>query len=133
VAQILPNDRTIALVTHDGQMDLKFIQELEITIQPAYLLDTQKVAQHPLQLTRRIGLRALLNTLRIPFQHIHVAGNDANFTLRALLLIGVRDLESGGVQAEEEREVLVAALQAVARLKRPRSAIKNASGPRSKK
>jgi DNA polymerase III alpha subunit (gram-positive type) len=112
---------------------LKFAQELEISTEPVYILDTQKVAQQPLQLMRRISLRALLNTLQIPFQHIHVAGNDANFTLRALLLLGVRDLESDGVQAEEEREALVAALRAVAKCKRPRSVIEDASGPGSKK
>ena len=94
-----------------------------------------KAAEQPLQLRRRIGLRALLNTLQIPFQHLHAAGNDANFTLRALLLLGLRDMEGGGVQAETERKAraIVAALCEVAQFKRPRSAVESASGPGSKK
>jgi DNA polymerase III alpha subunit (gram-positive type) len=126
ITKLLPNDRNVVLITHDGQMDINFTQELEISFQPIYVLDTQKIAQHPLQLARRIGLRGLLNMLQIKFQHMHVAGNDANFTLRALLLLGIWDSKSEGIEVSVKQEGLVVALRAVAQLKRPRSAVEHA-------
>jgi hypothetical protein len=52
------------------------------------------VAQYSLQLTHKASLRELLTVLKCPFQHMHIAGNDANFTLRALLMLSIKDLDA---------------------------------------
>ena len=41
----------------------------------------------PSHRTRDLTLRRLLQNVSCPFAHLHIGGNDAHFTLRALLLL----------------------------------------------
>lgn len=121
---MIPAYRDVVLVTHDGGgSDLKYIRELGIKIQPICTLDTQMVAQPPLQLTYRVSLKELLVTLKCPSGRCcrHVAGNDANFTLRALLMLSIRDLDIA--QYSEEQLTAVELIKAVAQFPRPENAI----------
>jgi len=127
IQAIIP-DRDIVLVMHDGNNDLRFAKELGISIQAICTIDTQMVAQHPLQLTHKASLRELLIILNCPFQHIHVAGNDANFTLRALLMLAVRNPDV--LNLSEEQLAAISTFQAVAQFPRLRSKVEN---PRGKK
>lgn len=111
IQAIIPN-RDIVLVTHDGNSDLRFAKELGISIEAICTIDTQMVAQHPLQLTHKASLRELLIILNCPFQHIHVAGNDANFTLRALLMLATRNPDI--LNLSEEQLAAISTFQAVA-------------------
>jgi hypothetical protein len=52
---------------------------------------------------------------------MHVAGNDANFTLRALLMLSIRDLDMA--QCSEEQLTAVKTIKAVAQFPRPENAI----------
>lgn len=105
-------NRDVFLVAHSGHQDLWFLKELNIDLQPVAILDTQKAAQQPLQLCRRYSLKELLVALGCRFKFLHTAGNDANFTLRALLMIAVED--SQGVSLNEAQQAVVSALQAIA-------------------
>jgi hypothetical protein len=121
---MIPAYRDVVLVTHDGGgSDLKFIRELGIKIQPIFTLDTQMVAQSPLQLTYKVSLKELLVTLECPSRRccMHVAGNDANFTLRALLMLSIRDLDMA--KCSEEQLMAVETIKAVAQFPRPENAI----------
>lgn len=51
------------------------------------------MAQLVLQLHYRLGLEKLLGRLGIPFDDLHAAGNDAHFSLRALLMLAFKDAE----------------------------------------
>lgn len=42
---LVPKDRHIVVVAHCGLQDLRFLQGLEVCLQPACIIDTQKVAQ----------------------------------------------------------------------------------------
>jgi hypothetical protein len=120
--------RDIVLVTHDGSNDLRFIKELGIDIRPICTLDTQMVAQSPLQLTHKASLKELLTILECPSQYMHVAGNDANFTLRALLMLSVRDLDPA--QCTKAQLTAMSTFKAVAQFPRPKNAIeKKTKGP----
>lgn len=81
------------LVVHGGLIELSVLRRLNIQLNPLYTIDTVKAAQHPLKLFYRYSLEKLLIELKIPYAQLHHAGNDAHFTLRALLMIAVRDAE----------------------------------------
>src|SRR6516162_5148061 len=99
-------DRDIVLAVHSGHQDLWFLKELNIDLQPIAILDTQKAAQRPLQLYRRYSLKELLVALNnCPFKILYTAGNDANLTLRALLVIAVKD--SQGISINKSRQAVL--------------------------
>ncbi|KAK0107955.1 hypothetical protein ONS96_003739 [Cadophora gregata f. sp. sojae] len=91
--ELIPPDRDTVLVLHGGVWDLKFLQAANLDLHPVYIIDTQKAAQHPLDLDHRCTMEEMLALLGCPFgdRVLHTAGNDANFTLRALLLIAKTD------------------------------------------
>ncbi|KAF4966244.1 hypothetical protein FSARC_6043 [Fusarium sarcochroum] len=62
------------LIVHEGKQELSVLKRLNINL-------------------NRYSLQQLLNEFKIPHRQLHTAGNDAHFTLRALLMISVRDAE----------------------------------------
>jgi len=85
--------RNIILICHGGDRELKVLRQIDLDLHPICIIDTVKAAQHPLQLSYRYSLEKLLEEFEISFCHLHTAGNDAHFILRALLMITVRDAE----------------------------------------
>ncbi|KAM0328488.1 hypothetical protein ACHAQA_004895 [Verticillium albo-atrum] len=86
--------RDFALVFHSAQWDLKTLNKIGVDVTalgPLYTFDTVKVAQWPLQLHYRLDLGKLCRALDISPGNLHAAGNDAHFTLRALLMLAVKD------------------------------------------
>lgn len=67
----------------------------------------------------------LLGEFEIPFHRdsLHCGGNDANFTLRALLMIAVRDAEMRG-GLDEGQEAILVVLSDLARLKVPENGMR---------
>ncbi|KAE9365221.1 hypothetical protein N431DRAFT_488426 [Stipitochalara longipes BDJ] len=86
----------LILVVYGGATDLLFLKAAEIHLRPLYVVDTQKAAQHPLQLDYRCTIERMLELLKCPFdpEMLHNAGNNANFTLRAMLLIATVDAKN---------------------------------------
>ncbi|KAH8881209.1 hypothetical protein GQ53DRAFT_516916 [Thozetella sp. PMI_491] len=91
IESLIPKDRNVILVGHDINNDLKALRGLRFTF-PAPLsgiLDT-------LHGTSKIykswsgSLGGLLGLLGCPYNGLHCAGNDANFTLRAVLLLSIQ-------------------------------------------
>lgn len=99
----LTQDRAYVLVGHGMGEDIKFLNNLdpEMIKRAAYVLDTVKAAQHPLGLYYRYSVEKLLDEFGIGYAKLHVAGNDAHFTLRILLMIAVRDGRIGGASTAE--------------------------------
>jgi len=114
--QTLIAGRDVILVIHGGTNDLRFLDKLKISIQPLFTLDTQKAAQNPLQLSKRPSLESFLTIFKIPFisHSLHTGGNDANYTLRSLLMIAVTDSE-GEEGLSEEQFALLRVIQGIAR------------------
>ncbi|KAH7234687.1 uncharacterized protein BKA55DRAFT_521707 [Fusarium redolens] len=81
------------LVVHGAKQELSLLERLNIKLEPVFILDTVKAAQFPLQLWYRNSLKKLLEEFEIPYSQLHLAGNDAHFTLRVLLMIAARDAE----------------------------------------
>jgi hypothetical protein len=80
--------RNIALIGHDFKHDLHILQILKFDLQTSIvgILDTQKIASELLP-DNSSTLSDILQALHCPFDKLHTAGNDAHFTLRALLLL----------------------------------------------
>ena len=57
-------------------------------------IDTQSIAATSKK--QRPSLRNLLSALEIPAEHFHNAGNDAYYTLRALLCIAAKEFAAPG-------------------------------------
>ncbi|KAK6345194.1 hypothetical protein TWF718_007120 [Orbilia javanica] len=74
IIDLIPKSRNIVLVGHDIKADLR--------------------AGH--------ALHRLLTLFGIPFRNLHCAGNDANFTLRLLLLLAIHPLENKCLSACQE-------------------------------
>lgn len=123
--QTLMAERDIILVVHSGKNELRFLDKLEIVIRPLYLLDTQKTAQTPLGLLKRSSLEGFLTTFEIPFfsKSLHVGGNDANYTLRTLLMTAVKDAE-GEEGLSMEQLALLEVLRRIARAEIPEDRIR---------
>jgi hypothetical protein len=82
------------------------------------ILDTRMLSYLVLEkspeFTYNTSLDGLLESFGIPYQkeYLHVAGNDANFTLKALLMIVARSVE--GLDLDADQRYTVAKLQAIA-------------------
>jgi hypothetical protein len=108
--------RDYVLVCHGANEDLKICRKLDIGSQACFIIDTVKAAQFPLQLHYRYSLEKLLDSLEIPYVKLHAAGNDAHFTLRAVLMIAVKDAQR---LHGDTNEPLLRVLEAIARAPRP--------------
>lgn len=82
------------------------------------ILDTRMLSYLVLEkrpeFTYNTSLDGLLESFGIPYQkeYLHVAGNDANFTLKVLLMIAARSVE--GLDLNADQRCTVAKIQAVA-------------------
>ncbi|KGQ09937.1 hypothetical protein BB8028_0005g07530 [Beauveria bassiana] len=93
----LVKGRDYVLVGHGIDEDIKLLNQLhpDIAGNSAYLFDTVKAAQFPLQLYYRYSLGKLLDELDLKHANLHAADNDAHFALKALLMLAVRDALPG--------------------------------------
>jgi len=87
-----------------------------IDLNPLYVLNTQKAAQHPLDLEYRYTFEQLIKLLKCPFEPeiLHVAGNDANLAARALLLIACVD-SADLPKVDPAQQDILTALENIAR------------------
>lgn len=113
---LLTKDRDYVLVAHGTGEDIKVLNNIdpEIVTRACYVLDTVKAAQFPLQLFYRYSIEKLLDEFGISYAKLHVAGNDAHFALKALLMIAVRDGRRTLDITPSDHEELFCALDAIA-------------------
>ncbi|CZR62911.1 uncharacterized protein PAC_12808 [Phialocephala subalpina] len=63
----------------------EFLDMLGVKLDPCYILDMQSVAKEILGIKHDAALDNLCQMLKLPGENLGVAGNDANFLLRALM------------------------------------------------
>ncbi|KAL2693495.1 hypothetical protein Neosp_000055 [[Neocosmospora] mangrovei] len=90
IDRALPKDRPVILVGHAVNNELDVFHALGYTLAHPNIevIDTFLVANEVFE-PWRCSLGALLRRLRCPVARLHSAGNDANFTLRAALILAV--------------------------------------------
>lgn len=86
--------RPVVLVFHECSGDISFLKTLGYSIYNAEnvleIADTREMHQFVARSDDSRALGAVLNYLDIPSQHLHNAGNDAVYTLRAMIGLAVK-------------------------------------------
>lgn len=129
--RLLGKSSPVILVVHGGHRETTLLKQLNINLNPIFTIDTTKAARYPLQAFYDYTLKKLLQDFSIPFtsEQLHVAGNDAHFTLRVLLMIAVTDVR----QELEEVPAWVPVFEAIAQAPLPPMPLKRAEKAAIKK
>lgn len=92
---LLGTKHPLILVVHGGHRETSLLQKLDIDLSTVFVIDAAKVSRYPLQIFNDCTLKKLLLefSIRSTGGSLHVAGNDAHFTLRALLMSAVADAQ----------------------------------------
>ncbi|KAM0561549.1 hypothetical protein ACHAPJ_003433 [Fusarium lateritium] len=78
-------------VVYSGRRDLLAMKDFGATMQQKFWLDVCHASYIPLRATFPYSLGQLMRELGIPHDNLHSPGNDAHFTLRAMLAIAAVD------------------------------------------
>ncbi|KAM6487210.1 hypothetical protein HDV62DRAFT_349305 [Trichoderma sp. SZMC 28011] len=92
IMQCIPLDRKVLLVGHDIRHEIRILRQLKFDFSRFDItgsIDTFRIAQQILPYFS-LSLGELLTELQCPHNWLHNGGNDAHFTLRALLLLAER-------------------------------------------
>lgn len=77
------------LVFHDSASDIKFLEALKYDVTEAKsvleIVDTRDMYQHGVKASQPAGLERVLAELNIPSRYLHNAGNDAVYTMQAMI------------------------------------------------
>lgn len=117
IEESLPKGRNILLVGHGIRNELRILKGLGFDFQGLGIsgcLDTFRITSEVLPYFA-LTLGELLKELDCPHDKLHNAGNDATFTLRALLLLAVRSQGDDDASATQP----LAYLQSIASLPLP--------------
>lgn len=130
---LLPRRRNIVLVGHGFWHDLRVLKLLNFDLHTSIvgILDTGKIASKMFP-NVSITLGSILSELQCPFQNLHTAGNDAYFTLRALLLLAIRSYRGETVNDVKRQDTLTA-LEAITEVPVPRRSDPQAKGIKKKR
>ena len=129
---LIPRTRNIVLGGHDVANDLKVLQHLHFDRHTSIvgILDTGKIVSAVLALPNILStLSSILSELQCPFQNLHVAGNDAYFTLRVFLLLAIRSYTDEVVDSRHQE--ILAALKAITNVPIPSWGSKSHPSPQT--
>lgn len=101
----LSSQRELVVVGHDVRQDITYFNDIGIDLRALAGLrepiDTQGMHQAWCSSTNGRGLVTVLNDLNIPNKNLHNAGNDAHYTLCAMLGIAVVEVNGNEQQSNE--------------------------------
>ncbi|KAG8676695.1 hypothetical protein FPOAC2_02799 [Fusarium poae] len=86
------HDRTVIGVAYSARNDYVILRDFGVFLDHIYWLDLCQATYLIVQQPQALSLRILLEILGIRYSKLHSAGNDAHFTLRALLGLAVLDV-----------------------------------------
>jgi hypothetical protein len=93
------NTQSIVLIGHDIQQDLRWVSESGVNLSALSnligRLDTKDMFQGWRDEASPRGLGRVLADLDIPSKHLHNAGNDAYYTMCAMLGIALGEMREG--------------------------------------
>jgi hypothetical protein len=128
IRSVVPPERKVAFVGHGIMNDLLVLQALGFQLSDNYVafIDTVHVANEVFGCWAG-PLRDLLRELDCPHSRLHCAGNDANFTLKALLLLAAQKLEK-----EDGDKSMIDVLRRLGRRELPRRIFSQVEGKTTK-
>lgn len=85
-------DRPIVIVGHDIEMDISYLKTLGVFIDTDKydIADTQTMHQNYRRRFQGAKLQDVLGDLQLTSRYLHNAGNDAVYTLRAMIALAFR-------------------------------------------
>ena len=106
--QTVVEKRPIVLVFHDSSQDVKYLKALGVNIfQTENILevaDTRDMSQYIARDRNPAKLAAILNGLGLPYRYLHNAGNDAVYTMQAMVGIAIHKRQSSLIEAGTVKE-----------------------------
>ena len=85
--------RKVVLLGHDTKSDIALVENVGFFVKDEMfleVLDTQDIHQHFRMRSQQMGLRGVLNDLEIEHSFLHNGGNDAVYTLQAMISLVVK-------------------------------------------
>jgi hypothetical protein len=128
IRSLVPPERKVAFVGHGIMNDLLVLQALGFQFSDNHMafMNTLHVANEVFGCWAG-PLRDLLRKLNCPHSRLHCAGNDANFTLKALLLLAAQKLEK-----EDGDKSMIDVLRRLGRRELPRRIFSQVEGKPTK-
>jgi DNA polymerase III alpha subunit (gram-positive type) len=106
LAPYINKKRQIVFVAHDIRADIKYLSNVGFEVLAltglVEQLDTKEIHQAWKESDQGKSLRHILNDLFIQSKHLHNAGNDAVFTLRALIGVAIEEIREREAKAKGE-------------------------------
>jgi hypothetical protein len=103
VAEDPNNKRNIVLLGHDVEQDIQYCHKIGFSVlgrgNLIATMDTQAIYQAYTRDTSPRGLGGVMNDFDITAWHLHNAGNDAVYTIYAMLATCVQDAAERGTEA----------------------------------
>lgn len=106
--KLIDRTRNIILLAHDCTSELAILKKLGFDFKTGItaILDTQQLMTKVFKNSHEFrSLEALLNKLGIQHKELHVGGNDANFTLKALMLLVVKSFNLDSKSDSMDKQV----------------------------
>ncbi|KAK3333439.1 hypothetical protein B0T19DRAFT_126065 [Cercophora scortea] len=98
--------RPVVLVFHDQGQDIKYLNTLGYDIMKAEnvleIVDTREMHQYIVRADNPTSLCSILVLLGIPYRYLHNAGNDAVYTMQAMIGLAIKRRLSGLAKAAED-------------------------------
>ncbi|KAK4237394.1 hypothetical protein C8A03DRAFT_34641 [Achaetomium macrosporum] len=89
----MTKQRPVVLVFHEAASDIKYLKLLAYHVEAVRnvleVVDTRMMHQYLVRSNDSASLASVLNHLSIPYRHLHNAGNDAVYTLQAMVGLAV--------------------------------------------
>ncbi|KAK4157964.1 hypothetical protein C8A00DRAFT_29034 [Chaetomidium leptoderma] len=86
--------RPVVLVFHESSSDIKYLKSLSYYVEGAQnvidVADTREMHQYLVRSNNSASLASVLDYLGISYRHLHNAGNDAVYTLQAMVGLAVK-------------------------------------------
>ncbi len=100
--------RNIVLVFHDASSDLAYLDKLGCSMDffenILETVDTRNMHQFIVRGQNPTKLETVLDSLEIRWQHLHNAGNDALYTMRAMVALALKSRTKSLSRAIREKE-----------------------------
>ena len=120
IEALISRTRNNVLIGHGFENDLSILRFLKFDLHSSIvgIIDLQKIAAEIMP-SVSVRLRHILEELLCPSEGLHNAGNDAYFTLRALLLLAIKSYPNRTAANNDHRSKLTA-LEAITQVSIPR-------------
>ncbi|KAH6850279.1 hypothetical protein B0I37DRAFT_110372 [Chaetomium sp. MPI-CAGE-AT-0009] len=97
--------RPVVLVFHESSADIKYLKYLSYYVEAARnvidVADTREMHQYLVRSNDSASLASVLGYLDIPYRYLHNAGNDAVYTLQAMVGLAVKKM---GMSLETQKD-----------------------------